>query len=91
MAKVSIFVGVHTHRHGTDVYTDTTMEGATATQAKIAREWWEERADTETPEDHSALSDEEVIGAYFDENSDEFYEIVRRNVEIDPKSLTKAD
>ena len=44
--------------------------------------WWHERADRSAAADCSALSDEEVVDAYFTDNEGEFYTIEPAKVDF---------
>lgn len=82
MRAIPVFIGVHIHRHGTHISVHATMDKAIKAKAKTARDWWEERIDQTSPEEHDHLSDSEVIQAYFDGNEDESYEIEETTLDI---------
>ena len=77
-----VFVVVYEHRHGMDVSAHASHGQAYAAVADIARAWWHERADRSAAEDCSALSDEEVVDAYFTDNEGEFYTIAPVKVDF---------
>ncbi len=72
---MSIFVVVYEYDDVPDVTAFDSLEKANKRVADIAREWWDERADENAPDDHSGLSDEEAIAAYFDGHEKRFYSI----------------
>lgn len=73
---MKVFVTRYEHKHGSDLTVFATQDLAIKAQAGIARDWWNEREDQSTPDDHSTLSDEEVIEAYFTaDNEEEFFTI----------------
>ena len=77
-----VHVVIYEHRHGMDVSAHASHAQAYAAVADIARTWWQERADRAAAEDCSALSDEEVVGAYFEGNEGEFYSIEETTVDF---------
>ena len=77
-----VFVVIYEHRHGMEVSAHASHGQATTAVADIARTWWQERADRSAPEDCSALSDEEVVEAYFTGHEGEFYSIEDSNVDF---------
>ena len=77
-----VVVVVYEHRHGMDVSAHASHGQAHAAVADIARSWWKERADRAAPEDCSALSDEEVVNAYFDGHESEYYSIESLKVDF---------
>jgi hypothetical protein len=71
-----VYVLVYSHRHGTDVFAYATSELAHAGVAKIARDWWEEIKGCEgVPDSPDALSDDEATSMYFDNATDESWEV----------------
>ncbi|WP_448205363.1 hypothetical protein [Azospirillum sp. sgz302134] len=81
-ARVPVFVGLYDHRHGTTVEVHATREAAEAEKAATARTWWAERTDRSAPDDHTSLTDQEVIVAYFDGHPSETYVIEERQVPL---------
>jgi hypothetical protein len=77
-----VFVVIYEHRHGMDVSAHASHGQAYAAVAEIARTWWNERADRSAAGDCSALSDEEVVDAYFTGNQGEFYAIEEAKVDF---------
>ena len=72
---MSIFVVVYEYGDGPEVTAFASLEKANKHVADIAREWWDERADESASDDHSGLSDDAAIGAYFDGHESRFYSI----------------
>lgn len=77
-----VYVVIYEHRHGMDVSAHASHGQAYAAVAEIARTWWPERADRAVPEDCSALSDQEVVDAYFEGHEGEFYWIEDAKVDF---------
>jgi hypothetical protein len=85
-----IFIGVYTHRHGTDAETYLTPEAVKAAQLKIAKDYWEtDRADRKAPDDWSSLTDDEIIDAYFDGHDSENFDLVQSEITLTPDDLAK--
>ncbi len=62
------------HRHGEDVFASRTVEDVRSQLAQYCCEYWNEARqwDSDLPED-PPNADEEVITAYFDSVSDEYF------------------
>ncbi|MDF0491462.1 hypothetical protein PX699_16795 [Sphingobium sp. H39-3-25] len=67
---VEIHVGHIDHRHGTNFYATFCHDALIADLAEYCRDNWSEIDD---PRDPQALTDEEVLSIYFDNEGDEFY------------------
>ena len=67
-----VHVSVVMHRHGENIYVNRTAAGAVAALAVYARENWHE-LEGQGAEPPEALSDDQIVQAYFDENEDESY------------------
>lgn len=78
---MNIFVVVFEYGDGPDVTAFDSLDKANKRLANIAREWWDERADKNAPDDHSTLSDEAVVTAYFDGHESRFCSIHTCKVE----------
>ena len=58
--KLTVHVAVIKHKHGHDVYTDTSEEGLDKQLAEYCREWWSDMG-----MEAEDLSDEDTINKYF--------------------------
>ena len=72
---MKVYAVVIEHRHGDDLLVFDSYDKCRTHVAAYAREWWEDRAGRDWRADHTTLSDEEVIAAYFDDNEEEFFSI----------------
>lgn len=86
MARITVFVGVYNHKHGTDVEVHPTWKDASDASLDIAKEYWEDRADRSAPDDFSQLSRDEILDAYWDDNMYESFEIFKRSMDVIAKS-----
>lgn len=78
----TVWVGMHTHKHGTDVYPGLSLEAVFARKRAIALE----NIDREFPEhkDEGSLSDDEKVAYYWNALSDgeqEWFEIAQHDLE----------
>lgn len=72
---MEIFVTLVTHQHGTNLYANTSMEGARKALVAYCKEYWSDRMDQDLPEDPSLLEDQAIIDGYFNDREYEWGEI----------------
>jgi hypothetical protein len=72
---MKVYILAYSHKHGQDLSAYATEALAEAAKVGIAKEWWEDRADDEAPDDYAALTEDEIVTAYFDENDREWADI----------------
>jgi hypothetical protein len=72
---MKVWLGIYEHKHGTDIAVYANQAGAEAWRLALAKEFWTDRRDEETPDDPTFLDDEQINAAYWDDNERERFSV----------------
>lgn len=84
MNAIQIHVAIVGHRHGTNVYPSLSDAGMWKLVAEYCREYW---ADQGFEEDHTGLSDPEVVGRFFEGGDEDFANYTTAHLELSGASI----